>query len=452
MVMHRARRRPRRTVMLSLAGLLAVSGVVALGPAPSAQAATRAAVLTTASTYARAHGYHVGIAVLDTTTRHVYGSGYATGTFASESVVKVFIATRLLVTGRMHGTTRTRAYKMITQSDDAIASALYGAVGGDGLINWIKLHYHEPDLGSPPSRANWWGNTHIRPVGLVRLYAKLKADRRVGPWLLNAMHHATRHGSDGQYQFFGIPSASPGAAIKQGWGADYDDWSRSADFNTTGFVAHDRYAVAILARGPRRSYGARISAMLTAVARLLLPNGSFPDPIPTLSRLSALSGRDGGGTAVTITGTDFTGVRAVQFGATPARSFHTLSRSQIRVVTPAHPSGQVDVRVTTDHGATALLPHDRFRFVHAPAVTGLSSHSGPKGGGSTLVVSGSNFVQVVRVEFGNTPARRLHVLSPTRLQVTVPAHASGSVPVRVVTSYGTSPRGAAGYYRYLGGH
>jgi hypothetical protein len=42
----------------------------------------------------------------------------------------------------------------------------------------------------------------------------------------------------------------PNAAIKQGWGQDDDDWTASSDFNSTGFVNGDRYAVAILLTGP----------------------------------------------------------------------------------------------------------------------------------------------------------------------------------------------------------
>ncbi|HEY2795675.1 MAG TPA: IPT/TIG domain-containing protein, partial [Micromonosporaceae bacterium] len=290
------------------------AAALATAEATPAQAASRHHVLQAAARYAHAHGYHVGIAIYDTKTGRVSDAGHAHGTFASESVVKVFIATRLLIEGRMHGSTASRAYTMITRSDDAIASSLYGSVGGDSLINWVKQHYHVPDLGSPPRRAGWWGNTHITPDGLVRLYAKLKADPKVSHWLLNAMHHAKKYGSDGFYQFFGIPSATKHAAIKQGWGTDYDDWGASADQNTTGFVNNDRYAVAILARGPVRTYGHAIGAMLTHVARMVLPGGHYPDPNPVITSMSANHGSEFGGTRVTIHGTDFTHVHQVTFG------------------------------------------------------------------------------------------------------------------------------------------
>src|SRR4051794_25347561 len=186
-----------------------------------ASAATRPSVLVAAASYARSQGFHIGIAVYDTRTGAIYGSGDDTGRFASESIVKAMIATRLLVQGRMTGTTAHRAWKMITQSDDGIATSFYNSVGGDGLINWIERRYHVWNLGSPPSSPGYWGNTHITPRGLVTYYARVKRDPRVGPWLITAMRHIRRYGSDGTYQYFGLPSATTGAAVKQGWGCDF---------------------------------------------------------------------------------------------------------------------------------------------------------------------------------------------------------------------------------------
>ena len=149
-------------------GSLAIGFFVAPSwPSSPAFAATRATVLQEAAGYARSLGYHIGVAVYDTQTRRSYGSGDDTGQFASESVVKVMIANRLIVQGRMSGTTAHRAWKMITQSDDGIASSFYYSVGGDGLINWIKRRYHVWNLGTPPSSPGYWGNTHLTPRGLV---------------------------------------------------------------------------------------------------------------------------------------------------------------------------------------------------------------------------------------------------------------------------------------------
>jgi hypothetical protein len=422
-----------RRLALTLAAALTVATLVV----PDAAAAPRATVMSSAASYAKSHGYVVGIAVLDTKTGHFYGSGDYRGIFASESIIKVFIATRLLLRGEMHGHTEALAYKMITQSDDGIASYFYNQVGGDSLIDWIKKRFDVGSLGYRPSRSGWWGNTHIRPSGLVRLYAKLKANRTVGPWLLNAMHHATTYGSDGTYQFFGLPSATKGAAIKQGWGDDAGDGS-SADFNTTGFVNNDRYAVAILARGPISSYGSRIGSLLTNVAKRLLPNGAFPAPTPTVTSISKSSGPVAGGTKLVVHGTDLTGVQAVYFGAIRATGIKPLSAYRVQVVVPGHSAKVISVRVATDHGTSATTSHARFSYVLRPTVTAVQADIGPAAGGTTVTVTGTDFTGATRVRFGDSRGTALHVLSKTRLRVTAPPHDAGPVDVVVTTPYGSS--------------
>ena len=226
-----------------------------------------------AAGYATSRGYQAGVAVVDTTTGKLWAAGDYDRLFAAESVVKVFIATRLLATGQLTGDTADTAYRMIAQSDDGAADALYGLAGGDEVVTWIAKHYGIPNLGTPPTRFGWWSNTHISAVGMARFYAKVKADPLVWPWLSKAMHRATEYGSDGTYQFFGLKQADPNAAIKQGWGQDDDDWEAAADFNSTGYVNSDRYAVAILVKGPPYEYNWGVPNMVSEIAKRLMPGG-----------------------------------------------------------------------------------------------------------------------------------------------------------------------------------
>ncbi len=423
------------TIRAAAGVLLLAAALVAVAP-QRAQASTRAQVMSAAAAYGTSHGVHVGISVYDLRTGQVYGAGDHTGTFASESVVKVLIAARLLATGRMHGTTATRAYYMITHSDDAIASSLYGSVGGDSLINWVKAHWHVPTLGSPPRRAGWWGNTHITSDGLVRLYAKLHADPKVASWLLNAMHHATKYGSDGVYQFFGIPSATTGFGVKQGWGNDYDDWGASADFNTTGYVNNDRYAVAILGRAPISYYGSKIGAVLTGVARTLLPGGSFPEGTPWLHAFSPSYGPAFGGSGVTITGGNLTGITGVYFGGYRASIVRSSAPTSVTVTTPKHAAGRVSLTVVTTHGS--VTAHALYAYVGAPSVSAVQPTSGPTTGGTAVTLHGWNFTHVSKVLFGAQPATSIKTLSWGVMDVVAPAHDSSTVDIRVYTAYGTS--------------
>jgi hypothetical protein len=118
---------------------------------------------------------------------------------------------------------------------------------------------------------------------------------------MDAMAHATTYAADGTDQSFGIPSATSGAAVKQGWGDDGLD-TPNAVFNSTGYVNDDRYAVAILTDGPPSSYGSAISAVVTAEARRLMPNGTIDDPAAHNPTLSAVHVQPTGST-VQVTGT-----------------------------------------------------------------------------------------------------------------------------------------------------
>ncbi len=236
----------------------------------SAPASAEAAAVASAVAYASARNVRSGIAVLDLRTGRYVGGGDDRGLFGTASVVKVLIAVRLLATGQMHGQTEARAYRMITQSDDDMADALLPLAGGTGVEPWVAAHYGIASLGSPTTSGRW-GNTHITAEGLVHLYAAIAQDPAVGPWLMNAMHHATETAADGTDQFFGIPRGVSGSGIKQGWGTLSSDRLDRASVNSTGYVEHDRYAVAILTEGPQPDYPGRLFDVISAQARLLLP-------------------------------------------------------------------------------------------------------------------------------------------------------------------------------------
>jgi hypothetical protein len=84
-------------------------------------------------------------------------------------------------------------------------------------------------------------------------------------------------------------------------------------------------------------------------------------PLPGVSSLSPSSGPVTGGTPVTITGHDFTGTTAVNFGSAPAASFSVDSDSQITAVSPAAPAGGVDVSVQNP-GLSPAVGTDRFNY------------------------------------------------------------------------------------------
>ena len=111
-----------RTVAAVVAMTAAVA--TAVGPAQVASAVTRTDVVAAAVRYAHERGFEIAVGVYDRQTGRYYGGGDDYGLFASESVVKVLIAARLVASGQMHGATATLARRMITHSDNAAATAL----------------------------------------------------------------------------------------------------------------------------------------------------------------------------------------------------------------------------------------------------------------------------------------------------------------------------------------
>src|SRR6185437_16009725 len=88
--------------------------------------------------------------------------------------------------------------------------------------------------------------------------------------------------------------------------------------------------------------------------------------VPTVTGISPNSGPISGGTAVTIIGTDFTGVTAVNFGRIPAAGFTVNSATSITAISPAG-SGTVDVTVISSGATSATVPADQFTFTTTPA-------------------------------------------------------------------------------------
>jgi len=177
--------------------------------------------------------------------------------------------------------------------------------------------------------------------------------------------------------------------------------------------------------------------------------GGTPPPAPTVSAVSPTSGPTAGGTAVTITGTNFTGVTAVDFGA-GAASFTVSSATSISATSPAG-SGTVDVTVTTGGGPSATGAADRFTYVTgpppAPTVTFVNPVTGPAG--TSVNVSGTNFTGASAVDFGANPGT-FTVNSATTITATVPS-GTGTVDVTVTTSGGTSVTSSSDQFTYGAG-
>lgn len=125
------------------------------------------------------------------------------------------------------------------------------------------------------------------------------------------------------------------------------------------------------------SYAPNSGTSLGVVAYVLTPA-----PAPAVTSVSPNNGPEGGGTAVTITGTNLDGATAVKFGAADAQSFKVDSPTSIEAVSPSG-SGTADVMVTTERGTSATTSGDQFSYVPPHAVDAYSNY-GPATAGHAM--------------------------------------------------------------------
>jgi hypothetical protein len=205
------------------------------------------------------------------------------------------------------------------------------------------------------------------------------------------------------------------------------------------------------------SYDSRIDAVAppgegTAIVSVSGPAGStttaparftWVDPTP-VALVSAVSPRTGGvGTAVTISGSGFSGAVAVYFG-TAAATFEVDGNDQIRSWAPAGPTGLVDVTVTAPGGASAAGVADQFTYIPLkppkPAPLTLSPNFGSVTGGTFVTLLGSGFTNATAVTFGGVAAK-FKVISDGQIAAASPPAPGGTaqaVDVIVTTPIGTS--------------
>ena len=184
----------------------------------------------------------------------------------------------------------------------------------------------------------------------------------------------------------------------------------------------------------------------TSGGSFTVTNGYEYDYEPTVANISPSAGSPSGGTSVTITGTHFLGATGVSFGSTAAASFSITNDTTIVATSPVGVTGSVvDVTVTTDYGTSTTSAMDKFTYLNASTVTGLSPNSGTDGTG--VIVSGTDFTSVSAVTFGATPATSFAIINSTTLIAIAPTGA-GTVDVTVTTPGGTSAISVADQFTY----
>lgn len=182
---------------------------------------------------------------------------------------------------------------------------------------------------------------------------------------------------------------------------------------------------------------------------------------PTITNVAPATGVLAGGTVLTITGTNFVNGATVAFVELPtnnvfgtpsskvAASVTFVSATQLTATTPsASSAGAVDVVVMNPDFQTATRPSGFTYSAAAPAptVTAVSPNFGPAAGGTSVTITGTDFVATPAVTFGGTAATGEVRINSTTLTATVPAHATGLVNVAVTNPDAQSGTLTNGYF------
>lgn len=180
--------------------------------------------------------------------------------------------------------------------------------------------------------------------------------------------------------------------------------------------------------GYNAQYTHNVNQLLDTI-RLIVSNGILSDtntqyqsfyPPVVVSSFTPVTA--GAGMVVTITGSNFTGVRAVYFGNTPASGFTVQSSTTIKATVGTGATGSV--RVVTNIGSGSLTG---FTFIPPPVIYSFSPLSATAG--TTVTIIGSNFNNASAVNFGGIPSASFIVVSNTQINATVPSGNDGAVEV-----------------------
>ena len=184
------------------------------------------------------------------------------------------------------------------------------------------------------------------------------------------------------------------------------------------------------------------SALLDGFVFYDPPAGWAP---PLLTKVAPGQGSTAGGDDVALTGTGLASGSLTLLGWAKAKE-QGLAGNVLTVTAPAHAPGLVDVAVTRPDGGSALLKAAFSFAAPAPMVELIFPKVGPLGGGTTLVVSGKNFLAGAALTVGGLPAGKVVVASSEVLTAVVPAgKAAGAADVVVANPDGQTGQAPAGF-------
>ncbi len=228
-------------------------------------------------------------------------------------------------------------------------------------------------------------------------------------------------------------SAAGGTTVTM-TGAGFVNGATTVAFGGTPAAITAVSATTIVCTTPAHAAGS-VAVTVAVNGQTATSSGAFAY-LPVIGALDIAAGPAAGGTTVVITGAGFTPGTTVAFGGTAA-TVAAVAATSLTCVTPARAAGTVAVAVTSS-GQTATSA-GAFTF-QAVTLAGLDRSSGPTGGGTSVVITGTGFtagdLAGTTVTFAGASAA-VTAVTATTITCTTPAHAVALVDV-VVGSNGST--------------
>jgi alpha-tubulin suppressor-like RCC1 family protein len=171
---------------------------------------------------------------------------------------------------------------------------------------------------------------------------------------------------------------------------------------------------------------------------------------PTVTGVKPASGPATGGKVVKIFGNGLAKVTRVMFGPNEAPSFKLefTGGAHISAVTPPGLAGKVHVTITSTGGTSEATGADLFKYT--PVITSVTPSSGTVTGGTPVTVVGVGLAVGTSdvFKFGIAKAKGVNCASSTECTMTTPAHAAGTVEVKVTANNVPSAKNPAAKFTY----
>jgi len=118
------------------------------------------------------------------------------------------------------------------------------------------------------------------------------------------------------------------------------------------------------------------------------------------------------------------------------------------VVPPSQSSGSVPIKVQRSEGPwpadgdgiqeTTITQGFEYTQIPVPTITNVNPNNGPTTGGTSIIITGTNFVNVSSVRVGGVAAVTYTVNSSTQITATTPLGTAGNQPIVVTTQTGSA--------------